>query len=340
MFSRFIPDLKFRFVNVNDLSDEQRRDWNLIVDLSQEATIYHTIEWNGLQQQYTGIENRTAFAYWEDKPVGLFPIFRRVKNWFVSHACNAPLETPYGGPVTISEIPKDVKVEVIQQLVKGLAEVSSAMTFSFNTTLDFDVNILQKLDFEIGKGISSVLSLSAGEATVYRGMRRNHKRQLKKAESSGFKAIIDDDFRFLDEYYELLKVTYSRLGNKNLVNRKFYDICCKQLPRGWVRLFMIKNRGEFIAGGLVLAHKNSIIFWRGGALEEFLRFGASNLLYWTIIQWAIKNGYRMMDTLHSPSNSLSRFKEGFGCELRPSYPITKTSRRWQHLQRFRNIFNN
>jgi len=340
MISRSIPDLKIRFANVNCLSVGQRRDWDIIVDLSQEATVYHTIEWNDLQRRYIGIENRTAFAYWEGNPVGLFSIFRRTKNRFMSHICNAPLETPYGGPVTISDIPKEVKMEVIRQLVKNLIETCGGMTFSFNTILDFDLSSIQNFGFEIVKEMSSCLDMSAGDIGIYNGMRRNHKRQLKKAKSSEYKLILDNKFQFINKYYELLKVTYSRLGNKHLVDKEFYDMCCNKLPRGWVRLFMVKSKDEFIAGGLILIYKNSVIFWRGASLEEYMKLGANNFLYWSIIQWSIKNGYQILDTLHNPSDSLRHFKEGFGCKPRPSYFIQNISRKWALLQKFKNSFNN
>ena len=328
-----MTDTKYSIISNPRLDGETSNDWNTILTSSTEATIYHSMEWNAIQHEYSGLGFHAVMAYLDTNPVGLFPLYVRRKNRLISHAINAPLETPYGGPVTVSDISRKNRKELIRGLIKTMQGSVASRTISFNTTLGFDTRELDGYNMDISSKQSSVLDLGPGEEWLHAQMRRNHRRQLKKASSSNNKVIQDDTFEFLDDYYELLKATYSRLGKERLVAKDFYTLCCHRLPADTIKLFMVKDGDEFIAGGLVLIHGGNVIFWRGATLDDYMRMGASNLLYWSIITWAIEKGYRTLDTLHNPSDSLYHFKLGFGCELKTSHLASWSSGGWKHLKR-------
>jgi len=328
-----MTEAKYKVIPTPRLDGKNSKDWNTILVSSNEATIYHSLEWNAIQHEYGGLGYHAVIAYLDTKPVGLFPLFVRHKNRLISHALNAPLETPYGGPVTVSDISAKDRIKLTQGMVRTMMGSVGSRTISFNTTLGFDPLGLEGLGLAISKKQSSVLDLEPGEKQLFAQMRRNHRRQLKKAESHNYSVIHDETFQHFNDYYDILKATYSRLGNENLVAEGFYTLCIKRLPPGSIKLFMVRDGDEFIAGGLVLIQGDTITFWRGATLDEYMSRGVSNLLYWSIITWAVEEGHQTLDTLHNPSESLYHFKLGFGCELKTSHAVSWSSRGWKKLKR-------
>ena len=74
---------------------------------------------------------------------------------------------------------------------------------------------------------------------------------------------------------------------------------------------------QTIAGAFFLHFADKIYFWDGVALPDHYKLNASNLLQWSIIEWAANNGYRHYDMLGANIPSIARFKLSFGGELTP-----------------------
>jgi len=321
-------------INTNALSPDNINTWDEILEFSN-GTIYHSKEWIFLQSQYSNLETRILFAYHNSNPVGLFPFFVRKKRGFIKHLTIAPFETPYGGPIVKKDLTNKEKFKVYDQLLNHF-NLLSASTYSIDSVIDFPENILLDNKYLTTSKFSSVLNLLGGQEKLFKKMRRNHKRQLRKAQKADMEIIYDIDFVHLNEYYELLIDTYSRLQSKNLVDLDFYKLSIETIPKDRIHLFLIKHDNLFISGGLVLSYLDTVVFWRGATKSNSMKSGASNLLYWEIIKWASENKYKFLDTLHNPNESLEHFKRGFGCEKKVSWKASRQSKLWSTFKLLQN----
>ena len=324
-------------VNVNNLTAEEVKSWNELLECSNNGTIYHSIEWICLQSQYLNIEARCLLAFTDSKPVGLFPFFVRKKRGVIRHLTVGPIETPYGGPIVRKELSKEEITSVYNKLLHYFGSLR-ASSYSIDSVIDFPEEVFTNNGYSLSSKISSVLNLSDGKEQLMKKMRRNHKRQLKKAHRNKLEIVFDKDFVHLSDYYDLLKETYSRLQSKNIVDFSFYQHSVKTLKSiDRIHLIMVKQGDVFVAGGLILCYLDTVIFWRGAAREDAMQIGASNLLYWSIICWALDRDCNYLDTLHNPNKSLEHFKRGFGCKEYTSWRAYKESRIWSNIKTIKNF---
>jgi lipid II:glycine glycyltransferase (peptidoglycan interpeptide bridge formation enzyme) len=103
------------------------------------------------------------------------------------------------------------------------------------------------------------------------------------------------------------------------------------VPRGHASLFIAEFAGEPLSAALLIAFGGMVSYKRGGWSGEQGNLHPNELLHWTAIRWAKREGYRYYDfegvdlPAHVPGahldpaasrvRSVSAFKTGFGGDL-------------------------
>ena len=63
---------EIRRTDLRNLSEKELAEINSVLHQSEEATIFHTIEWNQLLIDYYGLQHTVFIAFVEDEPVGYY----------------------------------------------------------------------------------------------------------------------------------------------------------------------------------------------------------------------------------------------------------------------------
>lgn len=159
---------------------------------------------------------------------------------------------------------------------------------------------------------------------IWRGMRENIRREIRKAER---RVEIVDDLG-LDRFVALADATFARQG----MDRGFdaatlarIDAACER--RGARRiLFAIDERGRVHAAAYFVWDENVAYYLLGGGDPELRTSGASSLLLWRGIQQAAETS-RVFDFEGSMLAPVERFFRAFGARQTPYLVLTRRSRR-------------
>jgi lipid II:glycine glycyltransferase (peptidoglycan interpeptide bridge formation enzyme) len=65
--------------------------------------------------------------------------------------------------------------------------------------------------------------------------------------------------------------------------------------------------------------------WFGGTLNEFVSTEAGSLIYWEIMKYGSKNGYKKLDFLGLDIGPIAFYKKGFGGTEVPVYHLGYSS---------------
>ncbi|HJT37819.1 MAG TPA: peptidoglycan bridge formation glycyltransferase FemA/FemB family protein [Actinomycetota bacterium] len=167
-----------------------------------------------------------------------------------------------------------------------------------------------------------VLDLSPGLDKVFEGFKSKWRYNIRLAERKGV-TVREGSREDIQPFYDILLET-ARRDRFTVRARSYFEKLWDELaPRGMLKMFMADYGGAPIAGILLTAMGERVIYTYGASSNEHRNVMPNHLIQWTAIRWATDNGYRIYDFRGvSPMHDgravtehiagLNRFKEGFG----------------------------
>jgi hypothetical protein len=154
---------------------------------------------------------------------------------------------------------------------------------------------------------------------MWKNIRSNARRNIKKAEKSH--VIIEDivDMGELSEAYQILKHVYSRI-QVPLPDKSMFEAGFEVLrPKGMLKILLAKLEEEPIGTLTLLIYKGTVTYWYTGILREFASYRAGDLLVWHTLKFGSRGGYRTFDFggggKPDEEYGVRDFKAKFGGEL-------------------------
>ena len=163
--------------------------------------------------------------------------------------------------------------------------------------------------------VTFITDLNPGLQSIWKNVKRDKRRRVKKAKESGLKVEWGDD---LKTFYDMHTHTMKDAGSpthgynffKNIVN-EFH---------GSVRILLINYGDVPVCSWLLIAHRDTLTSVWGSSLTEYQEYCAYDLANWEAIEYACKNGYRYFDIGRCLRNSgVFNYKERWGASLRQLY---------------------
>lgn len=174
-------------------------------------------------------------------------------------------------------------------------------------------------DFEFRAKASELCTFTLQTDTnvefLWKNLARDKKRAVKKSTDYGLEVSESDDSQELRNYFEIYNVTMLRHSRHGLTLDFFHLLNRLLIKEGKAKLFLATDRGEIIAGIILLLHRERAYWWSGASLESSWRAHPNDLLLWRAIEWASKSGIRSIDlgpTPSDPESGLNIFKRHFG----------------------------
>jgi peptidoglycan pentaglycine glycine transferase (the first glycine) len=178
-----------------------------------------------------------------------------------------------------------------------------------------------------------MLDLSKDVDVLFAEMKRQKRQNISHGARSGI-TITQGTERELSAFFSFLTETCRRQNTKpNPYSEQYLRHIWNVLhPLGRMKLFIAGLESEKISGILAICFGQGVWLWKFGWAGKYGKLRPNELLFWEVIQWAKKEGYRSLDFVgidinvanklseSEPAEDLLRtptfFKLGFGGKVR------------------------
>ncbi|MEN6517446.1 MAG: GNAT family N-acetyltransferase [Methanospirillum sp.] len=288
-------------MNVEIVGNVPETEWKLFLEDESEATIYHTPEWKRFLEGTFGYSSRYLFATDECGELrGLLPLFHMKSRLTGSRLCSVPFAHECG---ILGD--QNGRTALINEALE-LGQRSGADVLEVRGPVEND-SFTQANNFD-----SFILDFPTEPADIFTILcKRKTRAMIKKTEAYGVEVTTSSAKEDLKEFYELNRMTKQKLGVP-CHPRKFFENLFSTLE-GHVHLYLARQNGEIIAGGVMESYKNQFLAGYAAADPATYHLYPNYALFWKSITDAYENGYRTYDfgRVHKGNAGLRRFKSNW-----------------------------
>ncbi len=244
--------------------------------------ICHLFAWSDMVARTVGHSPFYLVARDRGRMRGVLPLMhvrsRLFGNRLVSQAFSS-----YGGPLADCSEARDVLFKRAVELAIQLN--CESIEFRNIEPLPYDLHLREDK-------LTMFIPLEGGAEQVWRNVRREVRKQTRKAEKNGL-VVIDGATELLDDFYAIYSRKLHELGTP-AYPRKLMAAMLETFPEN-VRLFAVQLDGVSVGAGL-MTYFNGVaeIPW-SATLGGYDHLYPNRLLYWSIIKYYCERGARLFD---------------------------------------------
>ncbi len=296
---------KFEAMPVRATVDVSREEWDAYVAMRSDASGYHAWRWRQVFERAFGHETRYIAAYRRDRVVGILPLVVFRSALFGRFMVSLPFVN-YGGIVADDEAAADALLREAERI--------AAETGVSHLELRHQRRHFAQLEVKEHK-VSMVLALPRTSDAAWTAMDRKVRNQIRKAEKSGLTARVCG-VDALPAFYKIFATNMRDLGTP-VYAREFFDEVFAACGDD-ARVIVVSKGEQPVAAGIALVSRSVIEVPWASSLGEFRSMCPNHMLYWSIMQWSIEQGYEVLDFGRStPDEGTFQFKRQWGAEPRP-----------------------
>jgi len=326
-----------------DLTDENKNDWDTFNNQCQRGSIYHTLSWKKVLELSFGYKSRYFLIYDGGKPVALCPCFEVPLRGLKSLIPPPESDLKH---LVISESPDRSVVDLI---INKLIEIAKNDKCSFILTTDSDVSIIDSIRDDCHKehlktypfqtsGYFSLDLQKYDPKFIWNSLFTGKSRQrsyIKRFEQEGFTIRATREQRDIEKFYTYYAQNINLIGARPY-EKSHFNILFNQYPENEMRMTLLE-KDNFFAGGLL-----ALLFPQKGTM--YLRYLALNrempwayrpplALDWEAVNYAYANNFKEVCFGTNTKNEEDRnyrIKKEFGCQYHDYYseliPVSHFSR--------------
>jgi FemAB-related protein (PEP-CTERM system-associated) len=163
--------------------------------------------------------------------------------------------------------------------------------------------------------VSMVLDLPDDPEKLWNAFKPKLRSQIRKPMKDGLVVRIGREEE-LANFYEVFSVNMRDLGTP-VYPRKFFAQILKHFPASsWICSVLMN--GKPIAAGLVFGFRDTLEIPWASSLRHYNHLAANMLLYWSVLEFAVKKGYKLFDFGRcTPGENTFKFKAQWGAQPAP-----------------------
>jgi len=288
---------------VSEATDIDRDDWNAFVESAAEAESYHPYDWRKVFEEVYGHHCIYLIARGDKSEViGILPLVQLKSRLFGNFLVSVPCFNYCG---TLAETDA-----IRTELVSAAWRVAETLGAS-HVELRHRAGLKVDLPFRDDK-VSMQLALPESGEQLWKNFSSKLRAQIRRPSKEG--AVCEEGgAELLDEFYFVFSRNMRDLGTPVFPKKLFREMC-KKFPDK-TRLFVVRIGGKACAAGITYGFRDCLEIPSASALREFNRLSVNMLLYWTVLQYAIREGYRTFDFGRSTVDAGTyRFKKQWGAK--------------------------
>jgi serine/alanine adding enzyme len=294
------------------LSDD-REAWDTYVFSRPEATNYHQFGWRDVVTRAFGHQPIYLAASDGSRLTGVLPLVE-FRSWlFGTFAVSLPFVN-YGG--VVADHPEAARA------LLSRAEALRVERGWRHVELRHIQSRFPELPCKRHK-VAMQLALPGQSESLWDGLDRKVKNQVRKAEKSGCVAE-NGGAELLADFYQVFAENMRDLGTP-VYARRFFEEVLRSFPSG-ARVFVIRHGSQPIAASLTVGWRDRLEVPWASSLRAHNDKAPNMLLYWAMLQWATAADYGTFDFGRStPHEGTFLFKKQWGAE-----PVALA---WEYLLR-------
>jgi len=319
-----LSKLKIEKIQSIDAFSALEREWNALLNLSEESTFFLKWDWMFTWWEHFGSQEG-LFILLIKKPsgelLGVAPFYINTK-WqglpikALSYIGSEPISSEYLDIICAPEYKKDI--------TDSIADFLSKQNFlwdciALNDTLGDSVSytLLQKkisdrgfVSVNDGCQLCPYLELPGSEEELLdklsSQLRSTIKRKTKKMLTDGITFDFTSDVEVIGSHMNSLFSLHQKCWNargmpgtlKDENKKKFHlNIAANLLPKNNIRLYTLKESDKIIAALYGFQYGGSIFYFQSGYDPEWSKYSPGTLLMWKAMNNAIQEGAQIFDFL-------------------------------------------
>jgi len=308
-----------------------KEEWNNAFDyLGKEGNFFLNWERSELLNKI-GILVLRILVFEDQKPVCIYQAEIEKRKKFVDFLnirCGGREE---GAGLLISD--KCNKPEVLSFLIGNIKRKLrkdfgrfSLKYFSFY----FDKKNNLFVNWNLDKKHSSVINLSSSLDELMARLNKKTRNEIRQAQKRNVKISLMNNEKGIKSFYDLSQDYWRKTGKPFwLKGNNFFEFYKENIDKNILNVFLAKIEDNPAAFAAIWKNKKNIIYFAGGMNRKYQWYRPSNLLLWEVIKWGKEKGCKFLDMgglvtdKRNPRYSISKFKEGFGGELKEFYKYYK-----------------
>ena len=290
-------------IEVTQATDDDRRDWDDFVDSVDEAESYHPYEWRRVFERVFG--HNCIYLIARDTSgcvCGVLPLVQLNSLMFGNFLVSVPCFN-YCGTLTASAAVRDELVASASHIAKELG--------ASHVELRHRSEIIVDLPYRDDK-VAMRLALPATSDELWQRFPSKLRAQIRRPTKEGATSE-EGGAELLDDFYAVFSRNMRDLGTPAFPKSLFREMC-SSFPDS-TRIFVVRLDGKPCAAGITYGFRDRLEIPSASSLREFNRVSVNMLLYWRVLQYAVREGYRTFDFGRSTVNAGTyRFKRQWGAE--------------------------
>lgn len=223
---------------------------------------------------------------------------------------------PYGYPGPVASVEAAEFLARAAQAFRGtLAEHRVVSAFlRLHPMLSPPPEPLAQLGHMVQHGETVSIDLTLPHEELWRQIRENHRRGIRRCQRLGYRVVIDD-WDWYEAFQSVYRETMVRVGAALYYffdPAYFEDLRAALGPR--LHLAVVLAEGELAAAGLFFREGGIVQYHLGGTRDRYLPLAPAKLLFHEVSQWARHQGCQRLHLgggVGGREDSLFRFKAGF-----------------------------
>jgi FemAB-related protein (PEP-CTERM system-associated) len=290
-------------MDVKELDDGRKADWDAFVDVCPEASFFHRSGWKEVIERAFG--HPMPYLYAEDagRIAGVLPL-GHVRSLLFGNALISNPFCVYGGVAAESgeagRALEDAAVRLARERGVDYLEFRNRLARpSVRPAKSLYVTFRKSLDPDPEKNLAAVP--------------RKQRAVIRKGTAAGLRSVVDPG---VDRFYDAYAESVRNLGTPVFPKRYFallrevFGDCCEVLT--------VEHGGRAVASVMSFYFRDEVLPYYGGGTREARELKANDFMYWEVMRRAVEKGVRVFDYGRSKVGTGSyRFKTHWGFEPEP-----------------------
>ncbi len=255
--------------------------WDRFLEEHPEGTVEHLFGWRDIFRDVFHQQPAYLAAFRGDTIVGVLPLVRVPSLLFGKSVVSLPY-TSYGGMVTSDQEAGAALVVAARALAEQFGAPKLELRNSTRHLPDATCR-----EHKVG----ARLLLPGTVEQLWTALDRKVRNQIRKPQKEGLTAH-RGHLELLDEFYAVFAENMRDLGTPVFPKQLFAD-ALRVFPGASV--FVIRKDGVATAASITLGwHKRLLVPW-ASALKRYRHLSPNMLLYWSMLEAAVSEGYEVFD---------------------------------------------
>jgi serine/alanine adding enzyme len=267
--------------------------WNAFVSTRPEATLFHSYAWADSLAQGAG--HRPYFLAAQDgrnNIVGVLPLCLVESRLFGRFLVSLPHYL--GGVCAVDDTTADALLAQAIELAKEL----KADTLEIRGNAPLPAALARGFCADDHKA-SFLIDLSAGEAAIWKGLRKQNRNRVRKGEQS--QPTLEMGHYLLDEFWKIFSMNTRAIGSVTFAPR-FFGALLDNFGEN-AQVLLARQAGRPVAAKLVLRYRDTLTMLWGGTVPQEKAEGLNYWLTWETLRYAIATGCTVLDMGRSTVDS-------------------------------------